>query len=64
MKKFAVFMGDIYYPLGGFHDFKASFDTLKEARVYIKAQKRSSYDWYHIVDIEQKRIIERVEDYT
>ena len=48
MKRYLLFRGDIYYPAGGWDDFKGSFDTLVEAAE--EATKDSSFDWWHVVD--------------
>lgn len=50
MKRFGVFAGQDYYPLGGWADFKASFDTAEEARDYIDYTYQA-WDWYEIVDL-------------
>jgi hypothetical protein len=46
MKPYLVFAGDVYYPLGGFDDFKGSFDTLEEAQAAIP---EDDFTWGHIV---------------
>ena len=56
MKKFLLFMGDVYYPSGGWEDFKGAFATIEDARAQIKEQW--SFEWWHIVDFETKEIIE------
>lgn len=48
MKDYLVFLGDNYYPQGGWGDFKGSFDLLEESLNYIKSQK-ISYSWAHVV---------------
>jgi len=55
LKKFLVFNGDTYYPYGGWDDFRASFDTEREATRYLACQ--SGYDWAHIIDSETGDII-------
>lgn len=34
MRRYMVFGGDHYYPCGGMHDYKESFDDRDEAREY------------------------------
>lgn len=56
MKRFLLFVGDTYYPCGGWRDFKGSFDTEDEARAHaavLKADENGyGWDWAHIVDTE------------
>jgi hypothetical protein len=47
MKRFWLFAGDGYYPLGGFDDFIESFDTFEQAMFFARGCNR---DWWHIVD--------------
>ena len=49
MKRFLLFAGDEYYPLGGWHDFKGDFETLEDAQTwFLKVVLR--YDWAHVYD--------------
>ena len=48
MKDYLVFLGENYYPYGGWEDFRGDFDSLEEGLNYIKSQD-SSYEWAHIV---------------
>lgn len=48
LKRFALFMGDHYYPRGGWQDFKGTYETLVEAL----KENRSGSDWYHVVDLQ------------
>lgn len=34
--KYLVFYGERFYPIGGWEDFKGSFDTIEEAAAYIE----------------------------
>lgn len=45
MRRFMLFGGDHYYPVGGWHDFRKWCDTLEEAR-----EAGAEYDWFHVVD--------------
>jgi hypothetical protein len=48
--RYMLFMGDRYYPSGGWHDFMGFFQTVDEA---IEATKpRNIYGWAHVVDPE------------
>lgn len=55
LKKFLVFSGDSYYPIGGWQDFKSSFETENEAIRYLAS--KNDYDWAHIVDLDTGLII-------
>ena len=49
MKRYLLFRGDQWYPLGGWDDFFGSYDTIEEAKA---AGRACSHDWWHIVDVE------------
>lgn len=51
IKRFLVFAGDIYYPGGGWDDFKDSFLTEAAARTFID-DNLGGADWWQIVDSE------------
>jgi hypothetical protein len=55
MKKYLLFLGDCYYPSGGWNDFQSSFDTIEEARAAVPPNT----DWWHIVDSETASEVER-----
>ena len=59
MKRYLVFMGDQYYPLGGWEDFQTSCDKEENCFSYIAAQTVRSYDWWQIVDSHTGKIIHR-----
>jgi hypothetical protein len=50
LKNFLLFAGDVYYPSGGWDDFQGSFDTVDEAKAYLKAQNHN-HDWWQIVNL-------------
>lgn len=52
MKRFLLFYGDYYYPLGGWKDFKGSFGTLQDAK-----DKACVCDWLHIIDMEDGSVV-------
>lgn len=59
MSRYAVFSGNQYYPLGGFRDFVAAYETLSEAQEYYhETFKKSSDDWLQIVDLAQCAVVE------
>lgn len=49
MKDVHVFYGQDYYPLGGWDDYEASFDSIEEAMEYIKSLNPDDA-WAHIVN--------------
>lgn len=53
-KRYLLFAGEYYYPSGGFHDYKGSFETINDARSNVMLH----HDWYHIVDLDTLKIIE------
>jgi hypothetical protein len=56
MKKYMVFGGNTYYPVGGFHDFIGHVDTLKEVLSLLHGK---NLDWYHVVVTETGRVIKQ-----
>lgn len=48
MNEYLVFLGDDFYPCGGWEDFRGDFDSLEEALNYIKSQE-PNYSWAHVV---------------
>ena len=54
MKKYLVFNGYVYYPRGGWSDFKESFRTLEEAQDYVKQWPG---DWWQIVDADTGELV-------
>lgn len=53
VKQFILMAGHIYYASGGFHDYKGSFDTKKEAEDKEREWlQNKEYVWSHICDLE------------
>lgn len=55
MKKYLAFAGDLNYPVGGWRDFRGSFDTVSEA----EAACFSGFDsceWWHVVDRDTQEV--------
>ena len=50
MKNFLVFMGQNYYPNGGWDDFIDSFNTDEEASHYIHERAPGYANWAQVVD--------------
>lgn len=53
---FALFAGDTYYPMGGWEDFQGVFDTVDAALAHYH-DASSSWDWYHVVNMETREIV-------
>ena len=57
-KRFMLFAGDDYYPLGGTKDFKGAFDDIKEAiRVYNTTFLDFDDGWANIFDLETETTV-------
>lgn len=55
MKRYLLFAGESYYPVGGWKDFVDSYDTIEEAVSY----GRAAGDWWHVVDSATGKIVEK-----
>jgi hypothetical protein len=52
-KRFLLFFGEIYYPDGGWQDFKGSFDACDIAMQFFHTkigEERPQYYWTQIID--------------
>lgn len=59
MKRYWLFAGNNYYPMGGMEDFHNSYDTLEEAKKSYKVlHEEDSYEyaWAHVYDSETRSI--------
>ena len=52
MKRFVLFAGEYYYPLGGMDDCMGKYSTLDEA-----TSTCEGYDWAHILDTQTGIIV-------
>lgn len=58
MKRYIAFAGLTCYPNGGWDDFVLDADTEAEAKAaFVIIKDNNSYDWWHIVDTETKKIV-------
>lgn len=55
MRRYLLFAGSAYYADGGWNDWHGDFDSIEEALVH---RTTLHYDWWHIVDITTKAIVE------
>lgn len=60
MKRYLVFFGGDFYPLGGMYDFTESFETESEALSFLEKNKYN-YSWCHIFDLELAKIIYEIQ---
>ena len=59
-RRYCVFAGAHYYPSGGWHDFRASRDTLGEAvqaAEELMEDEFLQYSWWQVFDMDQRRIV-------
>ena len=57
-RRYCVFAGADYYPSGGWHDFRASRDTLGEAVGSAEElMEELQLSWYHVFDLDQRRVV-------
>jgi hypothetical protein len=52
VKRYLLFAGDLYYPGGGWSDFRGSYDDIYEA-----VDGARTWDWYHVVDSTDEQIV-------
>lgn len=58
MKRYLLFSGEDYYPIGGWKDFIGDFDSAEEAKSSLPVPgKMVCPDWFHIVDTYTKTIV-------
>ena len=62
---FALFAGDVYYPGGGWHDFRGTFDTIEAARNrYLEGEmygeSKHEWEWGHVVNLETREVVLRM----
>lgn len=60
MKRYMIFGGEAYYPCGGMLDFIKDFNSLMACKYYIRNR---DYDWIHIFDTKEGRIIWERKEY-
>ena len=63
-RRFCIFGGPDYYPSGGWHDFRLSRDTLKDAvraAEELSTGDAASIDWWQIFDMDQRRVVAQSE---
>jgi hypothetical protein len=52
-KRFGLFAGYQYYPLGGMKDFRGRFDTVEEAENEGKRLNNlTDADWWQVIDLQ------------
>jgi hypothetical protein len=58
MKRFLVFYGDDYYPMGGAEDLAGDFDTREAAITSAKEAQKEHGGWAHVLDTETGKMEE------
>ena len=58
MKRFLLFAGDEYEPMGGWGDFVNDFSLLEDAISQSKIELKKIFnDWVHVVDTQTKEVV-------
>ena len=57
MKRYLVFIGDVYYACGGFDDFAGDYDDEEEAICKAKTIGDDKYQWAHVYDTKERKEI-------
>jgi len=64
MKQYLLFLGENYYPYGGWKDFHGEFDSVKEAKQFVADNPtfednghRAKMSWAQIVDTTINKIV-------
>ena len=52
IKRFVLFAGQDYYPLGGWKDYQGSYDTQTEAEHAMQTLALDFVEWFQIVDLQ------------
>ncbi len=55
MKRYLLFQFNLYYPGGGWSDFKDSYDTVLQA-MRAQCNTANNYDYYQIVDSQTGKV--------
>lgn len=59
LKRYLVFWGPEFCPMGGWDDFRESYDELKDAQRVCNKVNRNSARWAHIVDLYKGIVVHR-----
>lgn len=72
MKAFLLFVGEQYYPRGGWDDFHGDFDSVKEAVEFVSANPKfrsmpdddwaSDIQWAQVVDLTTMKVVCRLSE--
>lgn len=57
VKRYLVFAGEDYYPVGGWGDFQQSFDTQPDALACAQEHEKEG-KWTHVIDLGTGRQVE------
>ena len=66
IKQFLLFMGDVFYPKGGWEDFHSSYDDAEDAiGVGVRTSEiQASRKWFQVVDRISGEIIHQEEKHA
>ena len=53
MKRYWLFAGDFFYPIGGLLDFQGDFDDWQDA-----VESAQDKDWFHILDTKTNKVLD------
>lgn len=56
-KPFILFCGFTYYPAPGWQGYIGDFETLEQACESGIENSQNEYDWWQVVDLDQKKIV-------
>jgi hypothetical protein len=60
-KRYLMFRGDVYYPLGGWSDFVGAFDSVDAALEENKRFPKPPGHWFQIVDLLSMLVVKGAE---
>ena len=68
MKNYLLFIGEKFYPKGGFEDFVADYDSIDDANLFLAAylkteEAMASGKFWHIFSLKDARIITTCDPY-
>jgi len=61
LKRYLIFAGDNYYPLGGWKDLHSSEDNKEIAEAVARTKAETSLTWAHVVDATTQQVVAKFE---
>ncbi len=63
MKRYLLFAGDYYYPVGGMEDFIGDFSTIERAKNKgVELIKNNKADWAHVYDALNMEMVDELNE--